>query len=892
MKRVFFAVVALVAACSFGASYEEWFTPESGWAAQTVPVHIKVSNWDYIEEYPVDANIGEISGVLNDWIAKQEIPESAKNAFKLSVAALANSIFAACQAQMNKVKIDNLGAALEGVFVNTYGQYQDASGNVISKTHSGIDTSALRQQLIANKNAVVAGGQASGGSESNPLKLIITQKPYDELQFEQHKAEGKSLTSLKGWYDLQDNAQSETLGGADYFAFGTRDYYFPITWGKSTELEWARWNGWDESCLSAGDDGGTGSKNNKPLHLKYWNGGDGGCGETLQNLLTNKNASIAMDRSKHYILTRYGDANGGEHQLHWLSFASEALSTGSGEPETDNHSIVLERDENASEDAPKKLRLKGFDAAKTARTENNKVPTIPNIQPTGDDLAWTSFRDFFADSVFKTSDTTGKVLLNGTKEGDKKLQVLALSYGDTDEDQTLSSFNGDGVSIDFGVDRQGLPQAPLAQLHNFDNPERSGAKTQYDIADILTNVNHSTDGWYFPLRNAQGVLQYADAKKITGIPPASVDGKTIESTRDKDAPDTAPEKLRIVGSKDAEEGKYLKMGSGGTVEWADAVVSIEPDADGLYDSYPIYTNAVDGVIHIGLNGWETPDSEDSIYGKIGGVAKSYRLRDSRTLEPDYGRETIDVAGYGGADNYAVAYKDNSNLESGLSWVAKSSGSVGVLIAKSGQAPTFDGVTACSDSLNRMLSDPTDGDNRNKHKFLAKYNDTDVHWVGIDDVIAGVGGSAPVDDASITTNTAHGALYSGFASLYDFANATGGASPYVKVVNGVKTLAWGSARGSFALDVTRTQGGYSFTVGSGYFLYNRRAISVIPTSPITTTTVVYLKITHANYSNATIVGDGSSHESDDDITYIPLYHVNATNGDFTDYRGSPSIQLWE
>ena len=172
--------------------------------------------------------------------------------------------------------------------------------------------------------------------------------------------------------------------------------------------------------------------------------------------------------------------------------------------------------------------------------------------------------------------------------------------------------------------------------------------------------------------------------------------------------------------------------------------------------------------------------------------------------------------------------------------------------------------------------------------VLSYNGSAVVW----SKVSGGGGGAPVDDASITTNTAHGALYSGFASLYDFANATGGASPYVKVVNGVKTLAWGSARGSFALDVTRTQGGYSFTVGSGYFLYNRRASYMSSSSPITTTTVVYLKIPHANYSNATIVGDGSSHESDDDITYIPLYHVNTTNGGFTDYRGSPSIQLWE
>ena len=155
MKRIIFAVAALIAACSFGVSYKDWFTPESGWNNQKVPVKIKVSNWDYIENYPVNAKIGDIAKNLEGWIAEQEIPESAKNAFKLSVAALANSIFAACQAQMNKVKIDNLGAALEGVFVSRYGQYQDADGNIITKTKRGNETSASRQQLIAKKNTNV-----------------------------------------------------------------------------------------------------------------------------------------------------------------------------------------------------------------------------------------------------------------------------------------------------------------------------------------------------------------------------------------------------------------------------------------------------------------------------------------------------------------------------------------------------------------------------------------------------------------------------------------------------------------------------------------------------------------------------------------------------------------
>lgn len=667
MKRAIFSVSALIAACSFGASYEDWFTPKSGWNNQKVPVKIKVSNWNYIEEYNVDAKLSDISKDLSDWIKEQEIPESAKNAFKLSEAALANSIFAACQAQMNKVKIDNLGAALEGMFVNTYGQYQDKDGNIIAKTKSGVDTSKLRQQLIANKNAVVSGGQAAGGSESNPLKLTITQKPYDELQFEQHTADGKSLTSLKGWYDLQDNAQYETLGGADYWAFDNYGFYLPISWGKSTELEWARWNGWDESCLSAGDDGGTGSQNNKKLHLRYWNGGDGGCGEDLQNLLTNKSNSIATDRKKHYFLARYGEDSAATHELHWVKMAESAIDIG-GEPNVDYHSIVLAQDEDAYPNDPKKLRLKGFDAAKTARTESDKVPIIPNLKPTGDDLAWTSFKDFFADSVFKTSETTGKVLLNGTQEGDKKIQVLALQYGDTDDDQTISSFSGDGKSIDFGFTPDGQTlESPLAQLHNFDNPERNGAKTEYDIADILTNVNHSTEGWFFPLRNAQGVLQYAEASKITGIPSASVDDLTIENTSDTVGSVEEQTKLRIKGSKDATAGQILRMGDGGQVEWADSQIDVDRPTGVSTEDYPLYiTEAVPSRAEpakIGINGWNTYDSPNAIYGSVDGTAGMFRFSDILSLEAISDR--IELSGYDYASNNSMPYKNSD----GLGWIA-------------------------------------------------------------------------------------------------------------------------------------------------------------------------------------------------------------------------------
>ena len=106
---------------------------------------------------------------------------------------------------------------------------------MLSKSRSGVDTSKLRQQLIANKNAVVSGGQAAGGSESNPLTIVVTQKPYDERQFEQHIESGRSLTSLHGWYDLSDNTTTG-LDGADGWALANRDYFIPFTTGKSDTL--------------------------------------------------------------------------------------------------------------------------------------------------------------------------------------------------------------------------------------------------------------------------------------------------------------------------------------------------------------------------------------------------------------------------------------------------------------------------------------------------------------------------------------------------------------------------------------------------------------------------------------------------------------------------------
>ena len=756
MKRIIFAVAALIAACSFGASYEDWFTPKSGWNNQKVPVRINVSNWKYIENYPVNSQIGDIARNLEGWIAEQEIPESAKNAFKLSVAALANSIFAACQAQMNKVKIDNLGAALEGMFVNTYGQYQDESGNVISKTKSGIDTSALRQQLIANKNAVVSGGQASGGSESNPLKLVITQKPYDELQFEQHKADGKSLTSLKGWYDLQDNPQDDALGGADYWAFGTYGYYFPISWGKSTELEWARWNGWDTTCFSDGDDGGTGSQNNKQLHLRHWNGGDGGCILTLKGLLTNKDdPDYQAARNSHTIMTRCND--NGTYKLHYMSVGGLIDSLTAVEPDE----VSIET--HINDDGTTNLCVYGFSEANEVAKSKKDIGLIPYANGSNT-LAWAGLSEFFSDKVFNTTES-GKIILNGvSEEGSDKVRVLTVKgSGDGQEVGTVAF---DNASVDGNIET-----AQVVQMHNFSTaPSPYGGYSTFNFADALTNNSATISGMSIPVRYPNGnrvEIGYIPMGKVTGIPSAPVDNLTIEATKDADAGDNDPEKLRIVGAKEATKGQLLKMGDNGKVEWGDFPIEVDyPNVMEQY-WYPLYITAADPVqdepAKIGIRGWSTFDSPEGLYGACNGEPATYRFVDIRSLEADGELRTIELTGYVNAGNYSMAFKDEVN---GLGWVAPPSSGSALLTMNHGAEPTvtvlgnsvetetlnnkvtlnikgFTNGGGCDTTMSDMMTKDEQSANRSNHQVLTRYSDGSgtpaLHWVPMGDKVQASGG---------------------------------------------------------------------------------------------------------------------------------------------------------
>lgn len=897
MKKLLTAALLFASAFAFAEGYKDWFTPPNNWEGVKVPVKFVV-NYEgspVVRDSTVDINksLNYMVGLIDT--LTEGLPESAKNAFKVSRLALANSLYASCQAHMNKLKIDNLGAALEGVFVSTYGQYVDEDGNVISKSKSGVDTSKLRQQLLANKNSIIAGGKAAGGSENNPLTIVVTQKPYDEHQFEQHVANGRSLTSLHGWYGLSDNP-TDGLDGADGWAFADRGYFLPYSNGKSSTLGWKKWNGWDSSCFSAGDDGGTGSRNNETLHLTHWNGGDGGCGENLQNLLTNKSERIASDRRKHYFLARYGENNAQTHDLHWVSMSESAMEVGGGDTEVDDRSVVT--NENGQ------IALKGFEAAKPEQATDGAV--LPFVGATSDDLQWTGIENFFSDSVFRKSSTTGKMLLNGTSETGK-VKVLAMT-GNGGDDQQIAALAFDNASIDGNPEVGGV-----VQLHGFDTaPSPYGGNVSF--ADALTNTATQITGMSVPVRvpSANGAtVAYVPMGKIAGIPAAAVDNTTIEVNESDpqnkflqlhgaagDGITLAEGDVYQIGSDG--KGKFAKLGADtddATVEAANASIeSYTGDDGGKYFRLRDWMINREGIPH--LLGWREH------------ALKYWTVDGSKGVDIDSqsGGEDIALSGYGDAADGAIPYamKDGN----GLGWLQGVDGRVPLLHtdgaptsmaigssldrANISAVPTLNvsGFTSggnCNAKLNRMLSDPADSANRGAHQFMARYSgggDPSVHWVGIDDIIAG--GGAPVDDASITTNTAHGAVTSGNASIYGFADAPYGTTPIVSNVNGHKALRWGTL-GSFGLTATKNGTGWTYSIKTGYFV-KARTMSTASGITVSTTGYVYLKVPLGSGS-ASLVVESSYKSSDSSYTYILLYYCDVNSG-VTDYRGAPHIQVWE
>lgn len=444
---------------------------------------------------------------------------------------------------------------------------------------------------------------------------------------------------------------------------------------------------------------------------------------------------------------------------------------------------------------------------------------IPYQDSTGARLKWGGMEEFFADTVFRKSSTTGKMLLNGTSE-EGKVSVITMT-GTGGDDQHVASMNFDSRSVD------GLNG--VVQVHGFDmapSPFADGLT----FTDALTNMDVSVANMSVPLRVPAEVgggyeVKYAPLAKVTGIPAAPVDDITIELNET----DPLNPKLQLRGAAGdgitLEEGDVYMIGSDlkGKFGKATGADGDDSEAESGFNSLESYSNT-DGDRFLRLKGWDTSYETPHVVGKDGDM-KYYEVNGGGGIEThtSVAGDQLQLSGYDTAANGALPYKVNDG--NGISWLAGVDDRVPLLHnsgapttmaiggsldkANVSAVPTLNvsGFTAggnCSAKLNTMLSDPNDGSNRSAHQFMARYSSgggtPTVHWVSIDDVIGG--GGSPVDDTSITTNTSHGASSDGVASIFGFSTASEGDVPH-KTDDG--KIEWKPVASGGALVVQGTSG---------------------------------------------------------------------------------------
>lgn len=748
MKKIIgFAVcLALASIICKGEGFEDWFTPSGGFRSQpSFDVWISVGGYEDSIPLAITSDIDEIGYWVDMFSAG--IPVTAKNAFETAKAALVSAMYAQCQAKLNECKINNLASAIEGIVVASYGEYHDQAGRVISKSKANI----ARDQLLGSKNSIVAGNSATEGTQDDPLVVEVLETPFSSQTFEQDtRTEGESKTILKGVPALTEvSGSSFPFSSGLYLATG----WIPLMTSKDGELTWKAWNGVDTGVLSVS--AGTGGSDGK-LGLTDWNGGNGGCILTLKGLLTNKDdPDYQAARNSHTIMTRCND--NGTYKLHYMSVGGLIDSLTAVEPDE----VSVET--HINEDGTTNICVYGFNEANEVAKSKKDIGLIPYANGSNT-LAWSGLSEFFSKKVFDTTES-GKIILNGvSEEGSDKVRVLAVKgSGDSQEVGTVAF---DNASVDGNIET-----AQIVQMHNFSTaPSPYGGYSQFTFADSLTNNSASISGMSVPVRYPNGnraEIAYIPMGKITGIPSASCDNKTIEASKDKDAADNAPDKLRIVGSKDATKGQLLKMGDYGKVEWGDFPIDVDRPKGLEQDRYPLYITAADPVqdepAKIGINGWETTDSPEGLYGAGNGKPVTYRFADIRSLEADGNLRTIELTGYGDAGNYSMAYKD---IENGLGWVSPPSSGSALLTMNHGAEPTatvlgnsvetetinnkvtlnikgFTNGGGCDTTMSSMMTEDSQSANRSNHQVLTRYSTGSgtpaLHWVPMGDKIQASGG---------------------------------------------------------------------------------------------------------------------------------------------------------
>ena len=110
-------------------------------------------------------------------------------------------------------------------------------------------------------------------------------------------------------------------------------------------------------------------------------------------------------------------------------------------------------------------------------------------------------------------------------------------------------------------------------------------------------------------------------------------------------------------------------------------------------------------------------------------------------------------------------------------------------------------------------------------------------------------------------------------------------------HGMQTVG-GASSGSFAVTGEQnTDGSFVFKVGDGFYSM-ARSFYHISGAKFNSSGWIVLKTSMTTASAELILQSSSLFIPTSEYAYTPLYKVDATTGEFQDYRGAPHIQAWE
>ena len=675
---------------------------------------------------PVKINANStVDGVRKDIMASIDESGTAAQAYSLAAQGLASALIEKYRNDTQSDQIDVLASSLGVLLMGYYGEIKIPDG-------SGGWTDAQKNQINATwaeiKKTVLQGrGAFRNGVTSNTETTPVTRKV------------------TKGAPDLrvfQMRSKNNDAGEAWTFR-GIDDLLLPNYWnGDNSFWNTAEWNGLPEVAkgnlavvmynkaanngqgglffstdpLIDGNvlhmtDGDAGKNREYRLSLRNWYKSErlvGSRDENLMYLITNTTVAASQLRQKVELVARYQEGENTFPELRYIPIGD--IPGGSGLPlywDGDSVTSYVVKATKPDEVDCEYVAVHGYKQAKElskAHAISNYVPYVNNDSP----IKWAGINSFFGDNIFKVSDSSGKILLNGISDSEDKVTVLAFRSGATDDEAVLAGFSCDDRSVDGGFNTSSGGQVTkhdTVQLHkwNLDSFTADAAPLgyivqgdhYYTLADALTNANAHVGDLYVPVRQqndldyANSELRYIRMDKVLPIPPAS-DNKTIEYTADKDDESDIPTKyLRIKGSQDAAVANVPVMDEEGQLAWK------RIGGDNGYGSALVVTNANDidlepveiknysaGASRLTLRGWDVNGGGETgrggfLYGcGQGGKAGPFHAVDMRglTIGPyeagsgnNYRILRIDGIDSNGVGRCSMPYKGGDAATSGLLW---------------------------------------------------------------------------------------------------------------------------------------------------------------------------------------------------------------------------------